>query len=441
MLSQAKLRSSASTPDYDRRVSTESYRSRGRRSFEVFDVQNDSDDNEIDEQDFLQDIAEIPQRPDSLEEKKRQWFRNVLVSTVYVLLWYTFSVSLSVYNKWMFSETGLDFNFPILTTSGHQLVQFLLASGVLFFTGKLGKSNKRYERLADDDISDPIIAKDYDDDSSEVIRMETEPLDMGVEENIITSRPINKTQTRLDWLKVYFISVVPCALASASDIGMGNVSFRFVTLTFYTMVKSSSLAWVLLFGVLFKLEVATRQLVAIIGVMSVGVVMMVAGETHFVLVGFLLVLGAAIFSGIRWTLTQLLLRSTNSGINTHNDPLRTIMYLSPVMGIVLFAMGGIIEGYSSAVHASLWTDRGTLVGLIILISPGFLAFFMTLSEFLLLGRTSVLTLSIAGILKELVTILSASLWFHDRMTIVNFIGLLITLSAIIAYNLYRYRNL
>lgn len=384
-----------------------------------------TDSFDLEEEGFMEE--ERPQQ--SLQEKRRAWIRNGLISSVFVLLWYAFSVTLSVYNKWMFSENGLNFNFPVLTTSGHQFVQYLLATGLLLITGKLNKENN-FQKLDD---FETLNLRAKDEDEEETTRMVGETTS---EEP--TQGP--RVESRWEWFKLYLISIVPCAIASASDIGMGNVSLRFVTLTFYTMVKSSSLAWVLLFGILFKLEVANRQLIAIIGVMTIGVVMMVAGETHFVVVGFLLVLGAAIFSGLRWALTQLLLRGTR-GINTQNDPVRTIMYLSPVMGILLFVMGGIIEGYSQAVHASLWTDKGLFLSFGIILLPGVLAFCMTYSEFMLLGRTSVLTLSIAGILKELVTILSASLWFHDRMTAVNALGLVITLSAIVAYNVYRYKSL
>lgn len=372
------------------------------------------------------------QAPLSIEQKREMWIRNGVISCTYVLLWYGFSVTLSLYNKWMFSDTGLDFNFPVLTTSGHQFVQFTLATLTLILTGKFNKSPE-YQRLGDEE-SNERHPKDFDDpEEGEAIRM-TE-----LEEETDRYQPV---QTRWEWFKTYLKSIIPCALASAADIGMGNVSLRFVTLTFYTMVKSSGLAWVLFFGIIFKLETPSRGLIGIIGVMSIGVIMMVAGEAHFVMVGFLLVLGAAMFSGLRWSLTQMLLRGNSSkGINTHHDPLRTIMYLSPIMGLSLFIMGGILEGYSNAAQSPLWKQEGIFMGLIILITPGLLAFCMTLSEFMLLGRTSVLTLSIAGIVKELVTIVSASIWFNDRITLVNGIGLVITLSAIIAYNVYRFRSL
>lgn len=402
----------------------------------VRDDSFDIDEEDHDRDDF--DFAQERPPPLSLEEKRKAWIRNALISGIFVLLWYTFSVTLSLYNKWMFSEGGLNFHFPVLTTSGHLFIQYLLATGLLLAMGKFNNTSG-YQKLRDEEavqLNRKGDEEELDEEETEVSIQMTQ--DGETEEQLQTST--RSSRSRWAWFKLYLKSIVPCAVASAADIGMGNVSLRFVTLTFYTMVKSSSLAWVLLFGIIFKLEVPTRMLITIIGVMTIGVIMMVAGETHFVLLGFFLVLGAAIFSGLRWSLTQLLLRASN-GINTHNDPVRTIMYISPVMGTLLFLMGGVVEGYGNVVHAELWADKGLFLSLGILILPGVLAFCMTLSEFMLLGRTSVLALSIAGIAKELVTITSAALFFGDSMTLVNGLGLITTLSAIIAYNVYRYRTL
>jgi len=59
---------------------------------------------------------------------------------------------------------------------------------------------------------------------------------------------------------------------------------------------------------------------------------------------------------------------------------------------------------------------------------------MTASEFALLQRTSVVTLSIAGIFKEAVTISAAAIVFGDKLTPVNISGLFVTLGAIASYN-------
>jgi len=59
---------------------------------------------------------------------------------------------------------------------------------------------------------------------------------------------------------------------------------------------------------------------------------------------------------------------------------------------------------------------------------------MIASEFTLLQRTSVVTLSICGIFKEVVTISAAGIVFHDELSLVNISGLLVTIISIACYN-------
>ncbi|KAK5235205.1 hypothetical protein LTR16_012631, partial [Cryomyces antarcticus] len=78
--------------------------------------------------------------------------------------------------------------------------------------------------------------------------------------------------------------------------------------------------------------------------------------------------------------------------------------------------------------------KGKALGIGILLFPGALVFFMTASEFALLKRTSVVTLSICGIFKEVVTISAAGIVFHDSLTPINISGLVVTIASIAAYN-------
>lgn len=198
------------------------------------------------------------------------------------------------------------------------------------------------------------------------------------------------------------------------------------------MCKSSSLAFVLLFAFLFRLESPTWKLVAVIATMTMGVVMMVAGEVEFRLAGFVLVISAAFFSGFRWGLTQILLLRNPATSN----PFSSIFFLAPVMFLTLFVIAIPVEGFGPLM-AGLQTLRdefGVLATLLLIVFPGTMAFFMTASEFALLRRTSVVTLSIAGIFKEAVTISAAAIVFGDRLTPVNISGLFITLGSIAGYN-------
>ncbi|KAL2075969.1 hypothetical protein VTL71DRAFT_912 [Oculimacula yallundae] len=347
------------------------------------------------------------------EEKKeadQTVLRKGLINGLLILMWYVFSLSISIYNKWMFDPKHLDFHFPLFTTCFHMIVQFTLSSLVLFF---LPQFRPRY-----DSISNPHNTHVSDADAQKH------------EEDL--KKPL---MTRM----FYFTRIGPCGMATGLDIGLGNMSLKFITLTFYTMCKSSSLAFVLLFAFLFRLEVPSWRLVAIIFTMTLGVIMMVAGEVDFSVLGFILVISAAFFSGFRWGLTQILLLRNPATSN----PFSSIFYLAPIMFVSLLIIAIPVEGFSALAEGfSILIDKkGPLLGPALLLFPGAIAFCMTASEFALLQRTSVVTLSIAGIFKEVVTISAAGIVFHDPLTPINISGLFVTIGAIAAYNYIKIRKM
>lgn len=103
----------------------------------------------------------------------------------------------------MFSEKYLDFHFPLFTTCLHMLVQFCLASLVLWFVPRL--------RPRTDSISNP-------QNHYHVRRQDPSQ----------TEKPL---MTKI----FYFTRVGPCGAATGLDIGLGNMSLKFITLTFYSM--------------------------------------------------------------------------------------------------------------------------------------------------------------------------------------------------------------
>jgi solute carrier family 35 protein C2 len=205
------------------------------------------------------------------------------------------------------------------------------------------------------------------------------------------------------------------------------------------MCKSSSLAFVLLFAFAFRLESPSWRLVAIISTMTLGVIMMVFGEVAFSILGFILVISAAFFSGFRWALTQILLLRNPATSN----PFSSIFFLAPVMFVSLFVIAIPVEGFPALFEGleKLVDKKGGVIGPLLLVFPGVIAFLMTASEFALLQRTSVVTLSIAGIFKEVVTISAAGLVFGDALTPINISGLVVTISAIVAYNWIKIRKM
>ena len=145
------------------------------------------------------------------------------------------------------------------------------------------------------------------------------------------------------------------------------------------MCKSSSLIFVLMFAFLFRLEVFSWRLVAVISLIFSGVVLMVATEAHFVLEGLILVLSASALGGLRWSLTQVLLETKKIGFD---NPAATIFWLAPSMVVTLAITSVLLENWPSIFRSEFF--RGTYVSLetlFYLTAPGVLAFCMVLSEF------------------------------------------------------------
>ncbi|KAI9096991.1 triose-phosphate transporter family-domain-containing protein [Phlyctochytrium arcticum] len=320
------------------------------------------------------------------QSRERQGkLRKAFLGGCYILAWYATSLPLSIFNKWLLSEEHYDFKFPLFATTIHMVIQFTFSLiCVTFFWPRM--------------------------------------------------RPT----TYPSW-KDYGSKVMPCGVATGLDIGLSNQSLQIITLSFYTMVKSSAPVFVLLFAFLFRLERPTWSLSGIILVISFGMFLMVSSETQFNPVGYMLVQVATILSGFRWALTQILLQRESMGMN---NPLATTLFLTPLMGVTLLIASGTSEGFSNVFASPFFATFSSSIGILALISlGGALAFLMVVAEFMLVRHTSVVTFSIAGIVKEIITILAATIIFGDSFPPNKVLGLVISIMGIAAYNFLRIRNM
>ncbi|GJE95834.1 triose-phosphate transporter family-domain-containing protein [Phanerochaete sordida] len=320
----------------------------------------------------------------TLEEKKARWWRNAFINAAFIASWYFFATILSVYNKWMFSHDHFGFPFPLFVTMMHMYVQFALAASLR----ALWPRRFRAEHLP----------------------------------------------SRRD----YATKVVPTGITTGLDIGLSNLSLKTITLSFYTMVKSSSLIFVLLFAFMFRLEVFSVRLIAVIGLIFAGVLLMVATETHFVLGGFFLVLSGSALGGLRWALTQVLLKDKKLGMD---NPVSTIFWLAPIMGVLLSVVSLIVDRWTDLIGSPFFDSLGsTLRTCFLLTVPGVLAFCMILSEVSIIQRAGVLPMSIAGIAKEVSTITISAWFFGDQLTPLNITGVAVTICGIALFTYHKYRK-
>ena len=151
------------------------------------------------------------------------------------------------------------------------------------------------------------------------------------------------------------------------------------TTSFTAMCKSSSLVFVLGFAFFFRLETFSLRLIGVILLISVGVLLMVATESNFVLGGFIIVLSASALGGLRWSLTQMLLRDKRSGMS---NPVATIFWLAPIMGLTMAIVSFCVESWRELSGSHFLDGPGAIlqtVGLLVL--PGIVAFLMVLTEY------------------------------------------------------------
>ncbi|KAF9793394.1 triose-phosphate transporter family-domain-containing protein [Thelephora terrestris] len=316
-------------------------------------------------------------------EKKRLWGRNAVINTLFIASWYLFATILSVYNKWMFSPNLFGFPAPLFVTALHMFVQFSLSALIRalwphHFRPKARPTPNEYLRKA-----------------------------------------------------------APTAITTSLDIGFSNLSMKTITLSFYTMCKSSSLIFVLAFAFLFRLETFSFRLIGVISLIFCGVLLMVATETHFVFGGFILVISASALSGLRWSLTHLLLKNKQLGLD---NPAATLFWLSPMMGLTLGVISLLIESWSTIFRDFYGSFGDAARSTLYLVSPGIVAFCMVLSEFYIIKRAGVVPMSIAGIAKEVTTIAASAVVFGDELTPLNITGVGITIAGICLYTYHKYRK-
>ncbi|KAF4376571.1 hypothetical protein F8388_025442 [Cannabis sativa] len=240
------------------------------------------------------------------------------------------------------------------------------------------------------------------------------------------------------------------------DINLSNASLVSISVTFATMCKSGAPIFLLLFAFAFRLESPSIKLSGIILVISLGILLTVAKETEFELGGFILVMLAAVMSGFRWCMTQILLQvcfvcliklifkitcrfKESYGLK---NPLTLMSYVTPVMAVATGILSLMLDPWNEFRKNDYFNNpwHVTRSSLLMLLG-GTLAFFMVLTEYILVSVTSAVTVTIAGVVKEAVTILVAVIYFGDEFTWLKGAGLFTIMIGVSLFNWYKYNNL
>lgn len=299
-----------------------------------------------------------------------------------MLGWFVFSGLLSLYNKYVFGSKHLAFPCPLLLTSIHFLIQWGFSYTVTQKLSHLGG-----QRLSN-----------------------------------------------MSWSE-YLGVAIPCGLVTSLDVGLSNLALVRITMTFYTMVKSSSPIFVVLSAYCFGLEKITWILILTVFIISAGELLTVMGEVEFDTTGFVLVLMASVLSGMRWTVMQFKLQSLRPPLPS---TLATMRVISPFMFASMLFLSFVFEEPwhkfgPDANNAFFKNFDGIMSSIGLGLLGGIMAICMIMCEFYLIMHSSAIILMIGGVLKELTTILLGVTILHDKLNLINSLGIAVVFSGVILY--------
>ncbi|KAL6730602.1 hypothetical protein Aduo_001564 [Ancylostoma duodenale] len=248
----------------------------------------------------------------------------------------------------------------------------------------------------------------------------------------------HKKRIRLH-LKEQLRWLAPIGICASLDIGLSNWALEYVTVSLYTMAKSSSILFIVAFSLLLRLERWRPALGLETGLIATGLFLFTWHSSQLDLTGLLLVELAASCTGVRWTVSQLVMQREEQALN---HPLDMVAHVQPWMLIPIVPLIIMFEGGELSYNTVLYYKQqyAPLQVTLLIICGGLLAFCMEMSEYLLLVNTSGITLNIFGIVKEVATLLLAHLLNNDRLSWVNLAGLVLCLSGMTLHGMSRKRQ-
>ncbi|KAF5842787.1 triose-phosphate transporter family-domain-containing protein [Dunaliella salina] len=306
-----------------------------------------------------------------------------------ILSWYILSTTLGLFNKALVGKDGLfgkgAFPAPLLMSSTQFFIQALLAKAVFY------------------------------------------------------SRVIERTaRNPMSW-REYIHTIGPNGVTTGLDVGLSNLSLAYITMSFYTMCKSTVPVFLLLFAFIWRTERPSWALSGVVLIISIGLALLVMGETAFNGTGFVLVMVASCMSGFRFTLTQVFLQGHQEA-GALGGPLEMLELLTPVMCVTTLLISVASERLEVVLPGSPYFSslEHTAITFGIISLGAALAFMMVWTEYKVIHHTSALTLIIAGTAKEIFSVFTAMLVFGDQLTTVNGLGLGIVICGVCLFNYHKY---
>ncbi|XXG55888.1 hypothetical protein AAC387_Pa03g3447 [Persea americana] len=224
--------------------------------------------------------------------------------------------------------------------------------------------------------------------------------------------------------ELYIGSVVPIGALYALSLWFSNSAYIYLSVSFIQMLKALMPVAVYSIGILLKKDPFKSDTMANMVSISFGVAIAAYGEARFDTWGVFLQLAAVAFEATRLVLIQILLTSKGITLN----PITSLYYVAPCCFVFLFVPWVAVE------FPVLRQTSTFQIDLAVFGTNSLCAFALNLAVFLLIGKTSALTMNVAGVVKDWLLIAFSWSVIKDTVTPVNLIGYGIAFLGVAYYN-------
>ncbi|KOM41982.1 probable sugar phosphate/phosphate translocator At5g25400 isoform X2 [Vigna umbellata] len=224
--------------------------------------------------------------------------------------------------------------------------------------------------------------------------------------------------------EVYLSSVVPIGALYSLSLWLSNSAYIYLSVSFIQMLKALMPVAVYSIGVLLRKESYKNDTMLNMLSISLGVGVAAYGEARFDAWGVLLQLGAVAFEATRLVMIQILLTSKGISLN----PITSLYYVAPCC-LVFLSIPWIFVEYPVLRDTSTFQFDFVVFG-----TNSFCAFALNLAVFLLVGKTSALTMNVAGVVKDWLLIAFSWSVIKDTVTPINLFGYGLAFLGVAYYN-------
>ncbi|KAL3138313.1 hypothetical protein ABBQ32_006124 [Trebouxia sp. C0010 RCD-2024] len=222
------------------------------------------------------------------------------------------------------------------------------------------------------------------------------------------------------------IKISVLAIVFAMSVVLGNISLRFIPVSFSQAVGATTPAFTAALSFLMVNARESERTYAALLPVVIGIVIATGAEPSFNLAGFAAAVTATAARAFKSVLQGILLTDAAEKM----DSMNLLRYMAPIsLGVLVPATVFLEPTVFEIVSAS----RADVFFIAFLSLNAALAYFVNLLNFLVTKHTSALTLQVLGNGKGVAAVVVSVMVFRNPVTFASVIGYLITVSGVMLY--------